>query len=490
MMTPPTTHVYERDVRMDAEDSLSHVVSLVEADGPILDVGTGSGALGRYFQDRGRPEIDGITYNPEEAERAGDAYRQMFVLDLTKTQWQGALGERRYRYIVCADVLEHLPEPESLLPTLLSLLSDDGELIVSIPNVSYVGILGGLMAGRFDYANEGLLDRTHLRFFTRQSLLAMLGAAGLTVTAWRSVARPLPASEFAQHQLERLPLAVSRYLHSLADAHAYQFVLRAKPGGVAAEAEMAARFVAPAPQFAAQLFWRTTATAQFTEMNSATAFGTIGDASLLLRFPLPPMDQPLAELRFDPADRPGFLRLFSLQLRDAKQRVIWQYTPRVQDFKGATQIMAAPAGWQDPSIQLALLGDDPWFAIDMAGLPTDALSKGGVLEASMDWPYSPDATWLGDALGKLRDEHARQGLELGAVRYEVAQLQAYRLEAEQALLQLEQRRQALEAETQQLKADLAVQTGALAHANGMLAAVKGSKLWRLGTQLRLSRIKL
>jgi SAM-dependent methyltransferase len=94
--------------------------------------------------------------------------------------------------IVYGDVLEHLSDPRAALVALDRTLAPGGIVIVSVPNVAHLWVRLSLLAGRFDYADRGILDRTHLRFFTRRTLVAFLHSAGLTVAELRVTPVPLP----------------------------------------------------------------------------------------------------------------------------------------------------------------------------------------------------------------------------------------------------------------------------------------------------------
>lgn len=94
--------------------------------------------------------------------------------------------------IVCGDVLEHLRDPLGALRALLRALAPGGLMVVSVPNVAHLWVRLSLLLGRFDYADRGILDRTHLRFFTRRTLLALLEEAGLAVDGLAATPVPLP----------------------------------------------------------------------------------------------------------------------------------------------------------------------------------------------------------------------------------------------------------------------------------------------------------
>lgn len=143
----------------------------------VLDVGSGPGALGRACAGWDL-HLDGIERDPEWARAAGPYYQEMAVGPLDGTPDEFIAG---HQVVVVADLLEHLSEPEAALRRLVRLQPEGAVFLISAPNVANLWVRLGLLLGRFDYSERGILDRTHLRFFTRRSLLAMLLAAGLQV---------------------------------------------------------------------------------------------------------------------------------------------------------------------------------------------------------------------------------------------------------------------------------------------------------------------
>jgi SAM-dependent methyltransferase len=128
-----------------------------------------------------------------------------------------------FEAIIYGDVLEHLSDPTAVLRALDQFLAPGGAVIVSVPNVAHLWVRLSLLVGRFDYADRGILDRTHLRFFTRRTLLELLRSAGLRVD--ELAVTPVP-----------LPLVVPPRWHGrvLAGVHALSAgAARAWPGGLA-----------------------------------------------------------------------------------------------------------------------------------------------------------------------------------------------------------------------------------------------------------------
>lgn len=150
----------------------------------ILDLGCGSGAFGRkLLETDAAREIIGVEIFPSAAEEAGRHYQKVHVGDIE--QMHLPYGPE-FDYVTCGDILEHLKDPYSLIPRIRGWLKPKGILIASVPNVRHWSVLWGLtFQGAWEYQEAGIMDRTHLRFFTRRSLAAMVQNGGLQVERWQ-----------------------------------------------------------------------------------------------------------------------------------------------------------------------------------------------------------------------------------------------------------------------------------------------------------------
>lgn len=144
----------------------------------ILEVGCAAGETGGELK-RQNParEVVGVEYNDEAAQRAAKVLDRVFVGDSERLDLP--YPEGYFDCIIYSDVLEHLRDPEALLKKHKRLLSSDGLMVMSIPNLQHVSVLNQLMEGRFTYQDEGLLDRTHIHFFTLHEIQEMLERCGL-----------------------------------------------------------------------------------------------------------------------------------------------------------------------------------------------------------------------------------------------------------------------------------------------------------------------
>jgi GT2 family glycosyltransferase/2-polyprenyl-3-methyl-5-hydroxy-6-metoxy-1,4-benzoquinol methylase len=145
----------------------------------VVDVGCGGGALGAYLK-KTRPSLRVYGIEPV-AEQAARASRWLDGVAAGVAEDGVPQGWPRPDCVIFADVLEHLPDPWSVLQRWHDELAPGGVVVVSVPNVAHVSVVAPILGGRWDYAEAGVLDRTHLRFFTLETALALVQKAGLEV---------------------------------------------------------------------------------------------------------------------------------------------------------------------------------------------------------------------------------------------------------------------------------------------------------------------
>jgi glycosyltransferase involved in cell wall biosynthesis/2-polyprenyl-3-methyl-5-hydroxy-6-metoxy-1,4-benzoquinol methylase len=387
---------YDRTVQPDAHDSLAKIAQLVEPGSTVLDLGASSGALGRYLRDDKRCIVDGVEIDPRAAASARPHYRKVLELNLETAPLRDHFPARGYDAIVCADVLEHLREPAAVLDQLPLLLADGGRLLISIPNVGYAGIIAGLLKGEFRYTPTGLLDDTHLRFFTRSSLIDLLGKHGFHARSISEVFLELRQSEFGDPPLDGLAPAVIRAVLAQPDSLTYQFIVEAVPGTGISPAALPPPVP---PRFGVQLYWSRERT--FAEEHSASASGLVGEEQQRIELRIPPMETAPGTLRLDVADRPGYLRLHSIEIRDQQQDLVWTWDRRPESLIAKRELVAIGDLWLslggDPSVELP---------IDEAGLAR--LAAGGSLALTMDWPMSTDYAYARRLLDDREQRWSRE----------------------------------------------------------------------------------
>lgn len=155
----------------------------------ILDVGCGEGMLGEGLLQRGAERVIGIEKEPKAAHTARKRLTQVIEGDIEDLSVSLDLGQ--FDAIICADVLEHLVDPWGVLERLARHLSPDGHVIASIPNARYLALVDHLVNGHWTYQPSGLLDKSHLRFFTLSEIRRIFADAGLSITALHANLGPI-----------------------------------------------------------------------------------------------------------------------------------------------------------------------------------------------------------------------------------------------------------------------------------------------------------
>ena len=145
----------------------------------ILDCGCGTGELGKAIKKRQKCHITGIELNKEAFRLAEQNLDLAFCDNLNRHD--PALHNQRYDCIIFGDILEHLISPWWVLIRFQKVLADGGTIVASIPNVAHSKVINQLQRGIFRYEAAGLLDITHLRFFTKTTIFQLFYKAGLKV---------------------------------------------------------------------------------------------------------------------------------------------------------------------------------------------------------------------------------------------------------------------------------------------------------------------
>lgn len=150
-------------------DSLS--ASLVPVNSRVLDLGCGDGKIGQILKQKGC-NVTGVELNYELAKIAKWRLSKVIVGDLENTRIQNKIvKEQKFDIIFASAILEHLKNPDKVLKSLYNCLNKDGFVIITLPNIAYWRIRVDLLMGRFNYVDSGILDKTHLKFFTIKSAI-------------------------------------------------------------------------------------------------------------------------------------------------------------------------------------------------------------------------------------------------------------------------------------------------------------------------------
>jgi len=216
----------------DRWESTGMLLRMIPEGARVLDVGCGTGSVARLVRHLRGARVLGLEPNPERARLARERGIEVEVgtFDASVVRRHGA-----FDVVLLADVLEHLEDPSAMLRELRGALAPGGRVLASIPNVAHWSVRLALLAGRFDYQPTGIMDATHLRWFTRASVERLFRESGYAVEEMRASAGMfLPA--YTASPLRLLPpravLAVVRRANVVAPGlFGCQHVIAARPVG-------------------------------------------------------------------------------------------------------------------------------------------------------------------------------------------------------------------------------------------------------------------
>lgn len=215
------------DLEHRAGTSHAFVVEMVGSNKAILDVGCDTGYLAEALIAMGCTAT-GFEINEVTAVEARRRMQRVEVGDLETTNLVEVFGAGQFEVVIFADVLEHLRDPLPILSQARQLLKPGGSVIISTPNVAHGDVRLALLQGRFNYTKVGILDETHTRFFTRDSLVEFVREAGFVVAELRRTIAPLFTTEVGVRE-EDFPSEVVAALRADRESTTYQFVLRVVP---------------------------------------------------------------------------------------------------------------------------------------------------------------------------------------------------------------------------------------------------------------------
>lgn len=222
----PGTTRYSIPIDLTNEgDSRARVLHMVRPARTVLELGASVGLMTEIMHDWGIA-VTAVEIDPEAEPILRGVAARVVIGDLDDPQTLKPLGDEQFDVVLASDVLEHLKDPLRCLRQAVHHMKPDGRVIVSIPNFAHADVRLALLAGDFDYRDMGLLDRTHIKFFTRSSLETFLRDAGLEPIVWDRTERAIGGTEVPVP-----PTLVEwgqRVLASDPDADTYQWLVECR----------------------------------------------------------------------------------------------------------------------------------------------------------------------------------------------------------------------------------------------------------------------
>ena len=209
----------------DGANPLAVIARSIQARNSILDIGCGNGILAQILKALDKEcTLDGIEPSAEAAKMAKLEYRNIHQMGLQEAKFKVTT---KYDHVVLADVIEHTNDPVDTLTSASTFIEHNGCLWISVPNVAFAPIRTELLNGRWEYSDWGIIERTHIRFFTHDSLLNTIKACNLYAEEVYCLCR---SPFLMEKKLQDYNVDIPTLLKLRADplAFAYQFLVKCR----------------------------------------------------------------------------------------------------------------------------------------------------------------------------------------------------------------------------------------------------------------------
>jgi 2-polyprenyl-3-methyl-5-hydroxy-6-metoxy-1,4-benzoquinol methylase len=219
---------YDVAIDLSADTSQARLIRLTGHDKDVLEFGCATGYVSKVLCDEFSCRVTGIEQNREAAAQAAKVCKRVVVGDADTLEYADEFRDEQFDVIMFADVLEHLKGPGAVLTRVRDLIAPRGYVVASIPNVAHGSVALDLLRGNFTYRSLGLLDDTHLRFFTKRTLYDLFEASGYVVSELHRLREGLARTEL-QIALALFPPEVVAFAMQHDEATTYQFIVKAYP---------------------------------------------------------------------------------------------------------------------------------------------------------------------------------------------------------------------------------------------------------------------
>ena len=164
----------------DSREEGAHykIVELVGKNKKVLEIGCGAGHVSKKLKENGCG-VTAIELEKEHAKKAKRFCNRVFLGNAETMKMP--FKKESFDVVLFADVLEHLVDPKATLKRVRPFLKNSGKIVASIPNIANWKVRLKLLFGKFDYEDWGILDRTHLRFFTKKTAKQLIESTGYTI---------------------------------------------------------------------------------------------------------------------------------------------------------------------------------------------------------------------------------------------------------------------------------------------------------------------
>lgn len=220
-------HKYDFDINIEQKNDARVIAfDFITEGSKVLDIGTASGQFAQILKEYKNCELFGIEYDPESIKIAEEKgiFEKIFQLDLNNFDIKQFEEYANYfDYIVFGDVLEHILYPENILKIFKMLLKPNGKYVISLPNVAHSSVKIGLLLNNFEYEETGILDKTHIKFYTHKTIPGFMAESKLKIEKFDYTVMHIKHHKTVNN-ISSLPISVRKNIFNDKYSHILQYI--------------------------------------------------------------------------------------------------------------------------------------------------------------------------------------------------------------------------------------------------------------------------
>tara|TARA_B100000315_G_C14560149_1_gene580098 strand:- start:530 stop:1330 length:801 start_codon:yes stop_codon:yes gene_type:complete len=212
-----------QNILRDIANPLNRISEIIPDNAKVLDIGAGNGLLAYVLKENHNGlTIDGVEPDPHAAKLAVKNYRHFYTG--VAEDFIDIISKEDYDFIVLADVIEHVNDPLAFLKSICSRVDKKTRIILSIPNIAFGAVRISLLNGEFNYVDSGIIERTHIRFFTLKTIETLVSELHMSIEKLYFLQRNILTSEI---NLQKFQMDICCFLKIIKDSFAwtYQFLV-------------------------------------------------------------------------------------------------------------------------------------------------------------------------------------------------------------------------------------------------------------------------
>ncbi len=218
---------YDMELCTEAGSISNKIFSRIQKGSSVLEMGCSYGRMTKYLKEELLCDVSIVEMDEEAFASAKPYAKNGYCASLEQLNLEEAFADQRFDYILFADVLEHLPDPCKILTQAKALLKEDGEILISIPNICHNDILAELYQNRFSYTSLGLLDNTHVHFWGREDFARFAKDCGYDILLTDACyVNPFCTEQHPKESALPASLRKALKLRDYGDVYQYFFVLK------------------------------------------------------------------------------------------------------------------------------------------------------------------------------------------------------------------------------------------------------------------------